>query len=518
MNTKNILVSSLLAGGVLALLRLAFARAPSAKPASKPSSHAAIDAYIEGQMRRLSIPGAGLAVVEGDRIVHMRGFIRKAGTICGRDRSGVEAPLPHTPFFIGSLTKSFTALAIMQLVEAGKIELDALVQRYLPWFRVEPPPSSLADAHASTTITVRHLLNQTSGLPMSAGMKTLAKAGDKPNTVGNLARAFSTIQLSHPAGEVCEYCNLNYDLLGLIIEAVSGEAYADYIQNHIFNPLGMKHSYTSKTTAKQNGLAVGHRYWFGIPIPAPNLPVPQESIASGQLISCIEDMARYLAAHLNGGRCGDVQILSEAGVETLHRGAKEYIMMGISSGRYAMGWFVDGIGQTKMLSHGGNVPEYSAYIGFLPEQKKGLVLLINADHYGLPPILGEVGWGATALLAGQQPGPIHLGFVPWVMRALALIPLLQILGVITTLRAVRSWRLNPTLRPSRERICGQHLLLPLIPDLTLSAIPIYFWYKKMLGYLRLFMPDVYWIALICGAFAGIWSFLRTGLILKALRK
>ena len=109
---------------------------------------------------------------------------------------------------------------------------------------------------------------------MSAGMKTLANKGDKPNAVMNLARALSTIQPSHPAGEVCEYCNLNYDLVGLIIEAVSGETYANYIQNHIFRPLGMNHSYTSKTAAQQNGLAVGHRYWFGIPFPAPNLTGP----------------------------------------------------------------------------------------------------------------------------------------------------------------------------------------------------------------------------------------------------
>jgi CubicO group peptidase (beta-lactamase class C family) len=510
MNTKKILEGSLLAGGVLALLRLAFAVTASAKPALETSSYTAIDTYLEGQMQRLAIPGAALAVVEGDRIVHMRGF--------GRDRPGGKVPLPHTPFFIGSLTKSFTALALMQLVEAGKVELDAPVQCYLPWFHAAPPRGCLADAPASTTITVRHLLNQTSGLPMSAGMKTLANEGDKPNPVMNLARTLSTIQPSHPAGEVCEYCNLNYDLIGLIIEAASGVAYADYVQNHIFNPLGMSHSYTSKTVGQQNGLAVGHRYWFGIPIPAPNLPVPQESIASGQLISCSEDMARYLAAHLNGGRCGDVQILSESGMETLHLGAKEYIMLGISSGRYAMGWFVEETGQAKTLSHGGNVPEYSAYMGFLPEQKKGLVLLINADHYGLPPILGEVGWGATALLAGKQPGPIHLGFIPWVMRALALIPLLQIFGLITTLRSVRSWRRNPALRQGRERIIGQHLLLPLIPDLALSAIPIYFLSKKMLGYLRLFMPDVYWTALISGGFAGIWAFVRTGLILRNLRR
>ena len=102
-------------------------------------------------MHRLHIPGASLAIIEGDRIVHMRGF--------GQARPGGETPTPQTPFFIGSLTKSITALAVMQLVEAGKVELDAPVQRYLPWFRV-------ADPEASAQMTVRHLLNQTSGLPL----------------------------------------------------------------------------------------------------------------------------------------------------------------------------------------------------------------------------------------------------------------------------------------------------------------------------------------------------------------
>ncbi len=119
----------------------------------RATSYDAIDAYVEEQMRRLNIPGVSLAIVEGDQIVHLRGF--------GQARPGGEAPTPQTPFFIGSLTKSITALAVMQLVEAGKIELDAPVQRYLPWFRV-------ADPEASAQMTVRHLLNQTSGLPHAA--------------------------------------------------------------------------------------------------------------------------------------------------------------------------------------------------------------------------------------------------------------------------------------------------------------------------------------------------------------
>ena len=239
--------------------------------------------------------------------MHLRGFgrARPGGgrlPFCRR-QNGNLPPTPQTPFFIGSLTKSITALAVMQLVEAGKVELDAPVQRYLPWFRV-------ADPQASAQMTVRHLLNQTSGLPMLRGMAALADFDSRPDATERQVRALSTLKLTRPVGSKWEYSNLNYNILGLIVEAASGELYADYVQNHIFNPLEMSHSYTSKAVAKQNGLAVGHRYWFGLPFPAPNLPIPPGSLPSGQLISSAEDMAHYLIAHLNGGRYGDVQILS----------------------------------------------------------------------------------------------------------------------------------------------------------------------------------------------------------------
>ncbi len=508
MTKKHLLTYSLLGAASLALAFKAIAgpvapTKPDSKRAANSPSYNKIDAYIEAQMKRLSIPGAVLAVVEGDQITRLRGF--------GQARPGGETPAAQTPFAIGSLTKSFTALAIMQLVEAGKVELDAPVQRYLPWFCV-------ADAQASAQITVRHLLNQTSGFSMLDGMVTLGNLDDRPGAMERQGRALSTLSLARPVGAAWEYSNLNYDLAGLVVEAASGEPYAEYVQKHIFDPLGMSRSYTSPAPARQNGLAVGHRYWFGIPVAAPNLPMPRGSLASGQLLSTAEDMAHYLIAHINAGLYNGVQILSEAGMDELHRGAVEYSAMGKVLGRYAMGWFVDGTGGAETVSHGGNVPEFSAYMGFVPGQKKGLVLLINADHYGLPMILPEVGNGAVALLAGRQPDPVRLGFVPWLMRLLALVPLLQVAGAAATLWSILRWRREPAHRPGRERLWGQHLLLPLLPNLALAALPLFLRSPRMLGYLRLYNPDVYWLALLGGGFAGVWAILRTGLILRVLRK
>ncbi len=474
-----------------------------ASQTSGSGSFDSLDAYVSQQMERLRIPGAVLAVVEGDRIVHLRGF--------GRARPGGQAPSAQTPFVLGSTTKSFTALAVMQLVGAGSVELDAPVQRYLSWFGV-------ADPAASAKITVRHLLNQTSGLPGLPGMTLLADLDASPGATKRQAQSLSTLALSRQPGAAFEYSNLNYNLLGLVVEAASGQSYADYLRQNILAPLGMHHTYTVQAEAKQNGLAVGHRYWFAHPVAAPDLAMPGGSLPSGQLISCAEDMARYLLAHLNGGRCGDAQILSAAGMDELHRGAVEAREMGISVGQYGMGWFVDDSGPTRVVWHGGNVPDFSSFMALLPGQQRGIVLLINADHYGLPPVLTEVGMGMTALLAGRQPAPIRLAIIPWVMRAMLLIPLLQMIGAVATLLMLGRWRRDPAQRPGRGRMWGLHVLFPLIPNLSLAALPAFLRSRRMFGYLFLFMPDFAWIALVSGGFAAVWSVVRTVLILRSGRQ
>jgi CubicO group peptidase (beta-lactamase class C family) len=150
---------------------------------NSPTDFAAIDAYVDAQMRDLRIPGLALAIVEGDRIVHLKGF-----GIAGPDGRAVT---PQTPFQLASLVKPMTGVAIMQLVEAGKIDLDAPVQRYLPWFRV-------ADEAASAQITVRHLLYHTSGLPGTLGMEYALSGDARSNALEMRARA--ALGTAQPAG------------------------------------------------------------------------------------------------------------------------------------------------------------------------------------------------------------------------------------------------------------------------------------------------------------------------------
>ncbi len=162
----------------------------------------------------------------------------------------------------------------MQLVEAGKIKLDEPVQTYLPWFRV-------ADADASKTITVRQLLNMNSGIPQSIGQEQIANFDLSDSAIENNVRALANVDLIAAPGERYEYSNANYVTLGMIIQAVSGQSYEDYIAEHIFKPLDMQNSFTSKSEAQKNGLVVGYQNWFGIPIASPNLPFSRGSLPAG---------------------------------------------------------------------------------------------------------------------------------------------------------------------------------------------------------------------------------------------
>ena len=243
------------------------------------------------------IPGLALAIVKGDQIVYLKGYGHA-------DQSG-RPVTPQTPFLIGSITKTFTALAVMQLVEAGKVELDAPVQRYLPWFRV-------ADPEASAQITVRMLINQTSGLPQLPTFVTWTWP-NTPDALERHVRLMANTNLLFPPGGGFAYSNANYVTQGVIVQSVTGESYEDYIRGHIFAPLDMQHSHVSQEAAMQDGMAMGYRWWFGFPIPA-TLPFKRSNLPAGFIISSAEDMAHYLIAQLNGGRYQANAVLSPEGI------------------------------------------------------------------------------------------------------------------------------------------------------------------------------------------------------------
>src|SRR6266511_3009249 len=195
---------------------------PAANGAGAGPEFAAIERFVRKEMAAQRIPGLALGIVKGDRIAYLRGFGKA-------DESG-RAVTPQTPFILGSVSKSFTALAIMQLVEAGKIELDAPVQRYLPWFRV-------ADEEASAQITVRHLLNQTSGLSTKTGRSFNGSGDTSDAALETAVRKLRSAEPTAPVGEKHQYSTINYSVLGLIVQTVTGRSYESYVEAAIFNEI-----------------------------------------------------------------------------------------------------------------------------------------------------------------------------------------------------------------------------------------------------------------------------------------
>ncbi|MEZ4710140.1 MAG: serine hydrolase domain-containing protein [Caldilineaceae bacterium] len=481
-------------GGMVAS---AHVRAQSNATPITDEMRAAIDAYLATQMQELRIPGLALGIVQGDQIVYSRGY----GTA---DPAG-RAVTAQTPFNIGSTTKSFTALAIMQLVEAGKLELDAPVQRYLPWFGV-------ADDAASAQITVHHLLNQTSGLGTASGRRTPDPKMDmREDGMEELVRGLRNAQLTQPVGQGFQYSNANYWTLGLIIQTVSGQSYEEYIQQHIFTPLAMQHSYTTKAAASD--LATGYRYWFGRPVAA-DLADNRAERPAGHLLASAEDLTHYLISQVNDGRYEDATLLSPAGIATLHQPAS-------GDAGYGMGWHRDTINDVPMIWHDGSNANFHANLILIPNGRWGIVLLVNANGLLQDGRITGIANGIASLVSGRPApvvatDPFLLGFygIAVGLTALALVNV----GWSFTRRRHWQSRLveNDSRRGQLTSVLGPLLLNLLLAGVLLVGLPWLF--KAPLFGLIYVFADLGYTLLVGGVVALGWAIVRTALAYQALRR
>ncbi|MGH3147544.1 MAG: serine hydrolase domain-containing protein, partial [Rubrobacter sp.] len=422
-------------------------------PPGEASDFAAIDEYVEKEMEATRLPGVALGIVRGDEIVHLEGFGEA-------DPSG-RPVTPKTPFIIGSTSKSFTALAIMQLVEAGEVELDAPVRRYIPWFRV-------ADPEASGRITVRHLLNQTSGLSTASGTAYLYEEDSSDAALEKEVRGLSTVELTAPVGEVYQYSNLNYTTLGLIVQRVSGEPYERYVEEHVLDPLNMNDSFASPLEAERRGLATGHQYWFGRPLPFGGLSYNRAATPAGFISSSAEDMSHYMIAQLDGGRYGDEELLSQAGIAGLHRPAVE---TGAAAGQsYAMGWMVQEVNGVSTVWHNGSTQDFHANVILAPERGWGIVLLTNGDNLLQMQRIDGIAAGVMSLLVGDRPPPAPFELLRTVFFAVLAICLLQLLGIARSVVLLRRWRTQPARRPRGLLRVGLRVVGPLLSNLLWAAV------------------------------------------------
>ncbi len=456
-----------------------------------------IDAYIQSRMQAASIPGLALGIVQDNQIIYLKGY--------GIADTDGRAVTPQTPFILGSTSKSFTALAVMQLVEAGKIDLDAPVTKYLPWFRTN-------DAAASAQITVRNLLNHNSGLPTYEGRLGLWDNNQSSTALENGIRGLSRVQMSHPAGQTYEYANENYNTLGLIVQTVSGMPYEDYIRSAIFAPLQMSHSAAALSDPVVSDIATGYRYWFFWPV-AFDAPYPRSTTPSGFLISSAEDMTHYLIAQLNGGTYGNTQLLSAQGVDTLHTPGSK-----ISPSRsYGMGWVIqDQPGSTKIW-HNGDVSNFHSNMLLLPDQHIGIVILINIEEFYNSAAINSPIEGVADIMLGKgltaTTNPPSTVIPQVVMLVVLLIP---IFWIVWSYRSIRRWQNRSELPPYGIRRFWR-LYLPLVVDFSpviLAWIILPAQFDAPMEIIALTVPDVFVVIVIITALSTGWMIARIFLTLR----
>ncbi len=307
-----------------------------------------IDTYIENVQNKANIPAISIAIIKNDNLVYKKSY--------SKDKTITVNSL----FYIGSLTKSFTALAIMQLVENGQINLDDSIGKYLPWFKIK-------EMKSIDKITIKTLLNHTSGFSTYEGLKNFDDWDSSDFALEKTIRALKNVSLVSEPSTHFQYSNINYQILGLTIEKVTGLSYNQYISDNIFNKLDMKNSFASLDSIDEKEISQGHRLWFGQPIKS-DFPFSRVMLPAGYIISNVEDMSKYLIAQLNNGNYKKIENSSATIIkDKLH---------------YAFGWFYH-TDEEFYLSHLGSNPGYTSAMIMYPKEKLGLVVLTNTTSYTL---------------------------------------------------------------------------------------------------------------------------------------
>ncbi len=387
-----------------------------------------LDAIIEAQMEKHGLPGVAVAIVDGDEIVYTQGY--------GNAGRG-EPMTAETQMFIGSQSKSFTALAVAQLADQGILDLDAPVQAYIPWFRV-------ADETASGQITVRHLLTHSSGLS-DAGFPVVLS---RDTTLEEAVRALERASLTAPIGSAFQYFNRGYTVLAYLVEITSGQPFADYVRDQIMLPLGMDNSTADPGSALE--IAQGYSRLFGFNFPM-NQPTPEYGTGAANMISTAVDLAKFAIAMNNQ---------AEALVSPMM--GSEIFTPGLGS--YGFGWWIVDGGQK--VFHGGADETFRTDVNLYPNQGLAFVLLINQghqfDHFVSAVQLRD---SVEAFVLGREPIPVGQGWsVRWLGWGVGIITLGLSIMHTRNLIGLRSWRERAQNMSKQKRMTdiGFSFLIPTV--------------------------------------------------------
>lgn len=343
-----------------------------------------VESFVADWLVTDSIPGAALAVVEGDSLRYADGF-------GARDLSANAPVTPDTLFPIGSCTKSVTALAIAQLADQGDLAFDDPVTAYVDHLSNAP----------GEPVTIAELLSHTSGMPTDGNSTALVTpvpfSGER-----DLRRYVADSADRRVTGEErFMYYNTGYIVLGRVVEAVSGERFADYVAEHIHEPLGMDRSAFDRERVHgdsdaANTYAMREGGPEGIPFSHDELIHPP-----GGMASSARELSRYLRAMMHGGAFDGERVVSEEVVTELQTpsATRARLLDGAERG-YGYGWQTLPLLDDELVWHSGSVGVSTAFMGYLREADRGVVVLCNTAPPTHPKYAGPA---VLAVLDGAEP-------------------------------------------------------------------------------------------------------------------
>jgi CubicO group peptidase (beta-lactamase class C family) len=327
------------------------------RPASRSSARlsAAINREMVKVYRRVDRPGAAIIVVKNGQVIFRGGY--------GTANMELQVPLrPEMVFRLASVTKQFTAVAVMMLVDEGRLKLDDPLTKFFP------------DYPSGDKITILNLLTHTSGIPDYINKIWPARIAEGFDPDG-LVELFKHDPLLSEPGAKEEYSNANYVLLGDIIEKVSGQPYGKFLNERIFQPLGMTHTGYERNQELVSGRVSGYLQKDGRYLNAAFLHMSQ-LYAAGGLDSTVDDLARWDAA-IDAGK-----LLKPASW------ARVFSPMKLSNGEmsdYAFGWVVSQFQGESVVSHAGGMPGFRSYVMRIPGQHVYIALLSNDESAEIQP-------------------------------------------------------------------------------------------------------------------------------------
>ncbi len=353
---------SLLAVLPLAARAAAAAQTESAMDGAVRDAIALLDLWIAEQVEYGEIPGLAIAIVQGDQLIWAKGY--------GKADLATGAPMtPQTPLRVGSVSKMFTATAIVKLRDAGKLRLDDPVVKHLPWFRLK------SDFAAAGPVTVEHLVTHTSGLPREGAFPYWTTHVFP--SLEQLREALPGQSAVYPPGEKIKYSNLGVSLAGAVVAAASGESWGDYVNRHLLAPLGMAGSSAAPDAALVERLA---RAYQRKPASGPRALMEYYDTGAiapaAAVVSTAEDLARFASFHLGTGGASSEGVLSAAARRDMQR--LRYIDGGWRSGR-GLGFLISRRDDRTLVSHGGWIGGHRADLLLDPARGIGVVALTNAD-------------------------------------------------------------------------------------------------------------------------------------------